>query len=345
MTIDEPRACIVCHHTGLGDGERQAHADCVTRVRWDLIAVEQMYALLPVAMAARAGAAAPLEPSGVRSDDEPIPGGDALVLLAVGSNGGAQARAILADQAAEHADDEYASDPPSVLQTLASWEDDWRSPDVLDLPVRDHATVSGCAVFLHRGLSYMAQNHAAFDEFARDIHQLRKTLEQATKSGYPRDRAAIACPKCGGRLRKRYVKPDADEVPHPKRTKVLVTKGGKEFWEWQPDWDTHRRRVMAWNRRRMTLDQGGAREGWECGNRACGHSLAEAEYHLQVSSKMQAEALPVRDLALLLGVTGSRVRQIVSKHGIEPTAKNGKAPLYRVAEVMQHARPDGQLAS
>lgn len=52
---------------------------------------------------------------------------------------------------------------------------------------------------------------------------------------------------------------------------------------------------------------------------------------------MRARAATVVDIAAYLGVTPSRVRQIVARHGIEPTGRRWKAKLYDPREVFRHA--------
>lgn len=60
---------------------------------------------------------------------------------------------------------------------------------------------------------------------------------------------------------------------------------------------------------------------------------------------MRAGAATVVDIAAYLGVTPSRVRQIVAQHNITPTGHRWKAKLYDPREVIRHAAqyhaPDG----
>lgn len=53
---------------------------------------------------------------------------------------------------------------------------------------------------------------------------------------------------------------------------------------------------------------------------------------------MRAGAATVVDIAAYLGVTPSRVRQIVNEHGIKPTGQRWKAKLYDPRDVIRHAR-------
>ena len=52
---------------------------------------------------------------------------------------------------------------------------------------------------------------------------------------------------------------------------------------------------------------------------------------------MRAKAATVVDIAAYLGVTPSRVRQIVAEHNIAPTGQRWKAKLYDPREVFRHA--------
>lgn len=351
----QKRTCIVCKRTPLRTTELQTCVVCLGRTRTQLIEIGDLYALLPAEIEARAGTARPLDPSGVRSSEDTVPGGDALVLLAGGSTTTTSSRPTPGKPEGDraHAADNVDTDTPSVLAMLMSWEDDWRA--MLDLAPagwsadshgsdKDHRfapqpTISGVIVFLLRGLSYMAQHHHDHASFAADIGQVHGALTNAVKADQPRDPAAVTCPKCGGKLAKKYNEPDPDDIPKPRRTRRLETDdSGKERWIWEPDWDTHRRRLMAWNRRRMRLDQGGRRDDWHCTRRSCGHILTEAEYYIQVRGAMQETALTARDLALLLGVTPARIRQIVAEHKIDRLSTTGKAPLYPVEDVLRHAR-------
>lgn len=241
---NDKRVCIVCERRELADHEQQTCVHCLGRVRRALIDVEQLYALLPAEIVARAGTARPLDPSGVRGDDDPIPGGDALVLLAGGSTSTTSSRT--GDRT--HAQDNLTSDIPSVLATLASWEDDWRS--VLELPAaQDQATIAGCSVFLLRGLSYMAQHHPAFDEFAEDMGDLQRHLQRVTRQAAAVDRGA-PCPYCGSRIVRHYDDPD----PCPRG----CTHDGEGH------------------------DQGGRRDTWVCSNRDCHQSFSEDQHRMAI---------------------------------------------------------------
>lgn len=174
------RLCIVCGRDVLDDGQVQTCTRCVGWVRRSLIRVEQLYALLPYELTARAGAAAAMDPSGVRSDADPLVGGDVMVLIGPGSR-------------RWHSD---PVDPDSVLGQLERWDRDWRITfgDGADT---EQATVSGCMVYLLRRLSRAAQQHAAFDEFAEDLRIMRVQIEAALN--LIQSRSPVPCLTCGRR--------------------------------------------------------------------------------------------------------------------------------------------------
>lgn len=264
-TAPEPkRLCIVCDRRELANHEQQTCTHCLGRVRRTLIDVEAMFNKLPEHIGDTAGTAKPLDAPRGGSDESPIPGGDALALMAGGgtSTVGSRPNAKHPDGDRSHASDNLPSDPPSILATLASWEDDWRTylgiapagwNDDSKGSTKDHryaprVTVTGCAVFLLRGLSHMAQHHPAFDEFAEDMNDLKLRLERVLREGDPRDRAEIDCPDCGGDIKSVYADPD----PCPPGC--------------THDGDGH--------------DQGGLRSWWMCRDKRCGRIVESSEYWL-----------------------------------------------------------------
>lgn len=174
------RPCIVCQRHELDDGQAQTCTRCVGWARRSLIRVEQLYALLPHELTARAGTAAAMDPSGVHADSEALPGGDVMVLLGPGS-------------ARWHSD---PVDSDSLLGWLERCETDWRIT-FGDGAATGEATVSGCTVYLLRRLSHAAQHHCAFDEFAADLRDKRHRVEQALN--LVRSRSPVPCLTCGRR--------------------------------------------------------------------------------------------------------------------------------------------------
>lgn len=181
--------CACCGRS-LAHEERQTCERCLTKAREHLAAIVDCYALLPALIGVPANGAQ----WGVRasqSDEQPIPGGEAVVMLSNGSEG---ARA----QGEAHNLDHYPNDPPSVAFELARWEDDWRSfrgDPAADGP----ASVVTAAGYLEIHTRWAAQHHPAFDEFLSDLRKLRGKLEAVTgTSTRPlRDPGEIACFDCG----------------------------------------------------------------------------------------------------------------------------------------------------
>ena len=169
--------CIVCTHA---ETQGQTCEPCVGWVRRTLIRVEQLYALLPSELAGRAGASLPMDPSGIHGDTDPMPGGDVLVMLGPGS-------------VAWHSD---PVDIDSVLGVLERWDRDWRIT-FAESAATDPATVTGCSLYLLRGLARAAQQHHAFEEFADDMRRLHDRLELALRAGP--QRSPVPCITCGHR--------------------------------------------------------------------------------------------------------------------------------------------------
>ena len=248
------RLCIVCGRD-LDGADRQTCVRCLGRTRRNLLDIVDMYALLPDEILGRAGAAAPMDASGVRGEAEtPLPGGDALVMLADGAVSRTYARRLLHAADDSHAEDEWESDPQSILAELGGWEDDWwitrradgfpRDPE----PARP-ASVAQSVDWLDRRLTWAAQHHDAFDEFARAIRHLAARLAAVVGSGEAVERGA-PCPYCGGRIIRRY--DDADPC-----------EPGCAH-----DGDGH--------------DQGGRRDDWVCSNRDCGQRFDDNQHRFAI---------------------------------------------------------------
>lgn len=159
-------ACVICARS-LHHDEQQTCLPCLGRVRADLADVVYTYGQLPAELA-RLKSGSDMSATATGSDENPMPGGDVLALLAGGSEG-----------RSEDGTTYRVSDPPSVAYALASWEDDWRS--VRREPAASGpATVSAAAAYLGARMGWAAGNHPAFDEFARDVRRLRSRLLRTT---------------------------------------------------------------------------------------------------------------------------------------------------------------------
>jgi hypothetical protein len=178
----------------LREYETRTCARCVAVARSNLIAIERDYTLLEAEMLARVGAATPPDPTGRHGDQEPMLGGDILVMLGPGS-------------AAWHSD---PVDVDSVLGVLERWERDWRI--TFGEPAADKpATINRVALYLLRRLQKAAAEHPAFDEFHQDVRIMKSWLEMALRNGP--QRTHVPCIRCGRRALERAMpRPDGREV-------------------------------------------------------------------------------------------------------------------------------------
>jgi hypothetical protein len=137
----------------------------------------------------------------------PIPGADAMVMLAPGNLHGRT--------------DESWSDPVPPLLVLATWEDDWR------IQFRHgggpRATVARCADYLDRNLDRAAREHPAFEDFAADLRRLRARLERVIHDQPHGDRANVPCFDCGGDLERKLTGDGFDDAWTCRRCKRRYT--------------------------------------------------------------------------------------------------------------------------
>lgn len=282
---ERPRKCFVCGKPRLEPEQRQTCTPCLGRTRRDLIEIEQLYALLPSAVGgATAGSIVAMSS---HSAESPVPGGDALVMLAPGSDGKAAALASLYGLDDSHAGDDYPSDPPAVLAELGSWEDDWfevrREAGIAETAPAQPATLMATVTWMTQRLTWAAQQHDAFDQFATDVRRVLGRLRSVTRTGDPNDRAAIECPDCEGDLRREYRKADpcpGEWLPprpalgydvalnyHP----MLAMRG-----YWKPC-----------DHAGLGHDQGGMRDVWVCRDRRCARIVEPSEYWLLARDKQE----------------------------------------------------------
>jgi hypothetical protein len=171
--------CTVCNRS-LPLGYDQTCTTCIGWARRSLNLVEELYPLLPHELTARAGTAMAMDLSGIRADNDPLLGGDVMVMLGPGST-------------RYHSDTVHAD---SILGQLERWEQDWRIT-FGDQAATAEATLSGCMVYLLRHLARAAQEHPTFDEWAEDVRQMRRGVEQALN--LVPERSPVPCITCGTR--------------------------------------------------------------------------------------------------------------------------------------------------
>lgn len=133
--------CVVCTRS-LTSEEPTTCERCLGRTRDDLRAIVELYALLPEQIGHPATQV--YDRSGRSSDGSPLPGGDALVLLARGGTGTTARRLTPLERLAaekpgvlvagrEHAVDNKEDDGASIAYALANWETYWR--ELRDEPI------------------------------------------------------------------------------------------------------------------------------------------------------------------------------------------------------------------
>ena len=206
--------CYVCHRRSLTVHERQTCAQCIGRTRADLADIENLYARLdPYLTESRFPSNSSAERTGgSTSDENEIPGGNALVRL---GPGGAGWDASSRRGNREHVADEHEHDPQSVEGLLAIHEDDWRHQ--LGHPAAGPATVAGSVGYLTSQLDRMAQAYSEFDSFAEDMRRLRTGLK-ADLGLSERPVTGADCFDCGERLVRRYRYPgDQHQPPYDPR--------------------------------------------------------------------------------------------------------------------------------
>jgi len=221
---DHP-CCVVCA-SSLETHELQTCTECVAVVRKNLAAIVDRYAVLPRELGH--ATTSPMDPAGAtESAETPLPGGDALAMLAPGSEGtqwrGRQATSRLTRtpwrpaQAVRNAtedqpttpletNDNLATDPPSVAFELSLWEDDWREFRREPAATTD-PTVSGTVTYLSPNVGWASMYHPAFDEFAADVRKLLRKLQDVTGAS-ERPVVGVPCLDCGARLVRQYGEED-----------------------------------------------------------------------------------------------------------------------------------------
>lgn len=182
--------CVVCRHSLTEHEPALACERCLTRARADLAGITEMYEELPRHLGHPRSAT--YDHSSPSTDGDPLPGGDALVLLGPGSPG--------------YDDDDRTvrdGDPASVAFELDWWQRDWteargETPDLTPRSVK--AAVRYTAGYLEVHARWAANNHPGFDQFAADLKRLHRLLEHATARADAHEVAEAPCMSCGGQL-------------------------------------------------------------------------------------------------------------------------------------------------
>lgn len=200
----EPRVCSLGDHV-LRDDEVTTCLRCINDGRRVLREVEELYAALPDAVATLTGIS--YDRSGPAHGEDPVPGGDALVMLGGGKFGGVTwGRPTRKDPEGsfEHLQDQWASDPPSVSAVLAELEDDWRHARG-DGPAPYEPSVARCADYLRRHMTWAAQVHEPWVEQRALLGWLHVRLEVVTGTSTRPEPVGAPCMHCGGRIVRRWL--------------------------------------------------------------------------------------------------------------------------------------------
>lgn len=143
------------------------------------------------------------------ADNPEIPGGDAMVMLGPGADieafGYMQLSALMGRIEADSVALD-AIEPP--LSFLASWVDSIREQRGQDASER-RATIQGELLYLSKALDWMTQLDedgapwwVELDDFATQLHNVRKALERVLHDGEQRDIGGAPCLTCGSDLLK-----------------------------------------------------------------------------------------------------------------------------------------------
>lgn len=194
----EPVRCSLGDHE-LREDEVTTCLACINRARRVLREIEELYAQLPDAIRTLTGIS--YDRSGpVHGDGLPLPGGDALVMLAPGTLDGVRP-SRRGDR--EHAKDQLPDDPQSVSAVLANLENDWRARRG-DPAASYEPGVARCAEYLRRHMTWAAERHELFVEQRELLDWLHTRLEVVTGTSTRPVPVGAPCMHCGGRIVRRW---------------------------------------------------------------------------------------------------------------------------------------------
>lgn len=303
---------------------------CVADARQRLYAIVDTYALLPDYLAT-VPSPSDWRRSGPRGDEAPMPGGDALVLRAYGSQGRSQIRGVPMPDGSrnfDHEADELTSDAPSIAYELGQWEDDWRR-EIGDGAAPYDATVTSAAHYLNRHLQWAADHLQQFDEFADDLKRLLARLEVTTATD-EREDVGAACQDCGSDLRRAYDEPKP--CHHERPTQECLVVG----WFEPPEPDAEKvpirettlerdARLSIWAEQHAHCEQGGQTEVWRCPNPHCPRDrYTQEEYRLALAMSMRVKRddahhwVPVAVAARLVDRTQAVIKRWAEVETWEP---------------------------
>lgn len=306
MTCDDEcisRHCGVCRQH-LDAGELTSCWGCVAKARRDLIAIADMFALLP-------DHAFHAATNGHMVASEPLLGGDALVALSRGSEG-------LSEDGGTNSGD---AEPPAWV--LGWWAAVWREalgldskPSVWRRP--PDLVFAEANAFLGEHLDWAAHYHGGFRQFARDLATTRRQLEGLLRAG-DAPLLGVACFECTATLERVYRAPRGCPCP----PKAGVPVGDHPAWE-----VSH-----------AGHDQGGLHDpahdaGWSCP--VCRREYSAGEYGLALAAAYDscAEWRSQRDATRLTGVPRGTVQTWASRGRIRRRKDSGRV-LYSLLDIRE----------
>ncbi len=212
--------CSVCRRPLREDDPPKTCHRCVGRARADLHGIVNAYAMLPDILANPLGSNAPRPQEGGRATERPMPGGNALTMLAGGSSARAALRRWLEaesrasirrtgplagemDKEPPWGADDAQGDPVSIAYELGRHEDEWRRVRGEPASLSNYYVASAVAYLLEH-LSWAARAYPEFAEFVEDLRGLRAVLERVTELDDRPVRADAPCFDCGGTLERHY---------------------------------------------------------------------------------------------------------------------------------------------
>lgn len=197
---EQPKpTCCACERP-LGDYEPLTCRRCQNHARRAVADIVDLYAELPDHIGHLTGLAG--GHTRETSPTPPLPGGDALVLLAAGSYG-------WSDNGETTRDD----DPQSAAQVLAVWEDRWRKARA-EPAAATTATVATTSRYVTAHLQWAANTDPAFGVFLSELRHLRSRMRVVTGAISPPVRSDAYCLNdgCGGRLEQKWRNDGLDDT-------------------------------------------------------------------------------------------------------------------------------------
>lgn len=186
-----PPTCCACPRP-LGPYEPLTCHHCQQHTRTTLADILTLYTTLPDHIRHLTGI------TGGRNREKhpttPLPGGDALVLLAAGSMG-----------YDDNADTTRDDDPPSATQILAVWEDRWRK--LRGEPAAPTtATITTTADYLDRHIQWASNTDPHFAILVTELRHLKAKMRVVTGTISPPQQSDAHClnGECGGRLEQKW---------------------------------------------------------------------------------------------------------------------------------------------